>query len=151
MSLFFADFLLILQTIIFNSFTHFGDQRKLIHYNHIQSNNHRLYAMLFNDFLLFTRIKRPWITKIRQILHRTISNHRRQIPKPSIEQSTMDWFDAPEGNHIDLIVYKQVDLSWRKLRQTKFLFSRSCYMKFAICEWMKMIREVFNSIIVDIR
>jgi len=67
--------------------------------------------MLFNDFLLLTRIKRPLITKIFQIIHRTMFNHRRQISKSFLTQSNMDWFDSPEGDHIYLIIYKKVNFS----------------------------------------
>lgn len=106
--------------------------------------------MLFNDFLLLTRIKRPLITKIFQIINRTMFNHRRQIYKPSMAQSNMDWFDAPKGDHIYLIVYKKVNLYQRKMI-LKFHFSQSCCMKFEICESMEMIRQVFNSIIEVVR
>ncbi|CAF2738851.1 unnamed protein product [Rotaria sp. Silwood2] len=102
------------ETIIFNSLTHFGEQRKLLHYSHIRlskSTNNLLYAMLFNDFLLLTRIKRPLITKILQIINRTTYNHRRQqnqyIYKPSIKQTNIDWFDSSEADHLYLIVYKK--------------------------------------------
>lgn len=50
--------------------------------------------MLFNDFLLLTRIKRRFITKIFQIIHQKLS-----------KQSSIDWFDS---FHTYLIVYKQV-------------------------------------------
>ncbi len=70
--------------------------------------------MLFNDFLLLTRIKRPLITKIFQIINRTMLNHRREnnelFSKISITQSNIDWFDSPNADHLYLIVYKQVDL-----------------------------------------
>ncbi|CAF0851377.1 unnamed protein product [Rotaria sordida] len=103
------------ETIIFNSLTHFGEQRKLLHYSHIRlskSTNNLLYAMLFNDFLLLTRIKRPLITKILQIINRTTYNHRRQqqnqyIYKPSLKQTNIDWFDSSEADHLYLIIYKK--------------------------------------------
>ncbi|CAF4569669.1 unnamed protein product [Rotaria sp. Silwood1] len=102
------------ETIIFNSLTHFGEQRKLLHYSHIRlskSTNKLLYAMLFNDFLLLTRIKRPLITKILQIINRTTYNHRQQqnqyIYRPSIKQTNIDWFDSSEADHLYLIVYKK--------------------------------------------
>jgi hypothetical protein len=64
--------------------------------------------MLFNDFFLLTRVKRPLITKILQILHRTIFYPRGQVYKPSLAQSNMDWFDTPEGDHVYLTIYKKV-------------------------------------------
>jgi hypothetical protein len=57
--------------------------------------------MLFNDFFLLTRIKRPLITKIIQIIN------QRKIFKT---QSTIDWFDSPQGDHIHLIIYKKVNI-----------------------------------------
>lgn len=63
--------------------------------------------MLFNDFLLLTRIKRPLITKIFQIINRLSFNHRQEQNKT---QSNIDWFDSPESNHLYLIVYKKVNL-----------------------------------------
>lgn len=69
--------------------------------------------MLFNDFLLITRIKRPLITKIFQIINRMMFNHRREqnefFSKKSIIQSNNDWFDSPDADHLYLIVYKKVD------------------------------------------
>jgi len=66
--------------------------------------------MLFNDFLLLTRIKRPLITKIFQIINQTMFNHRREISKLSIKQSNIDWFDSFEGDHVYLTIYKKVNL-----------------------------------------
>jgi len=57
--------------------------------------------MLFTDFFLSTRIKRPLITKIIQTIN------QRQIFKT---QSNIDWFDSPHGDHIHLIIYKKVNL-----------------------------------------
>ncbi|CAF3886519.1 unnamed protein product [Rotaria magnacalcarata] len=100
------------ETIIFNSLTHFGEQRKLLHYSHMRmtkSTNHLLYAMLFNDFLLLTRIKRPLITKVLQIINQTRYNYRqhRYIYKPSMTQTNKDWFDSIEANHLYLVVHKK--------------------------------------------
>ncbi|CAF3419460.1 unnamed protein product [Rotaria socialis] len=100
------------ETIIFNSLTNFGEQRKLLHYSHIRmtkSTNHLLYAMLFNDFLLLTRIKRPLITKVLQIINQTRYNYRQHqyIYKPSMAQTNKDWFDSPEANHLYLVVHKK--------------------------------------------
>lgn len=68
--------------------------------------------MLFNDFLLLTRIKRPLITKFLQIIHRTSYNHRQNyneyIYKPSMSKSNRDLFDSVEADHLYLIVYKKV-------------------------------------------
>ncbi|CAF1424178.1 unnamed protein product [Adineta steineri] len=104
----------IYETIIFNSLTHFGDQRKLIHYNHIRltkSTNNLFYAMLFNDFLLLTRTKRPLITKMFRIINHTMFHQCRQqnesFPKLSTRQSDIDWFDSPDANYLYLIVYKK--------------------------------------------
>lgn len=69
--------------------------------------------MLFNDFLLLTRIKRPLITKIFQIINQKLFNHRREI----LNQSNIDWFDS---SHIYLIVYKKVKYFSKSL--IKFLF-----------------------------
>ena len=57
--------------------------------------------MLFNDFFLLTRVKRPLVTKIFQIIHRH--------SKFALTQSNFDWFDAPESNHLYLIIHKKVD------------------------------------------
>jgi hypothetical protein len=57
--------------------------------------------MLFNDFLLLTRIKRPLITKMIQIIN------QRQLFK---RQSNIDWFDSPQGDYIHLIIYKKVNI-----------------------------------------
>ncbi|CAF0871262.1 unnamed protein product [Adineta ricciae] len=101
------------ETIIFNSLTHFDDQRKLIHYSlvHLSKSAHELlYAMLFNDFLLLARLKRPLFTKVLQMVNRTMFNHRQEqrdvFSKSSVEQSTIDWFDSPNADHLYLLVYK---------------------------------------------
>ena len=60
--------------------------------------------MLFDDFFLLTRLKRPVITKMFQIFHRTTFRSSRSLSK----QSPIDWFDAPESAHLGLIVYKKV-------------------------------------------
>lgn len=74
--------------------------------------------MLFNDFLLLTRLKRPLFTKVLQIINRSRFTHRREqqdlLPKTSLKQSNIDWFDSPNGDHFYLIVYKKVNI--RKLK-----------------------------------
>ncbi|UJR27307.1 hypothetical protein I4U23_008601 [Adineta vaga] len=124
------------ETIIFNSLTHFGDQRKLIHYNPLRlskSTSHLLYAMLFNDFILLTRLKRPLFTKVLQIINRTMFNHRREqqqlFPRTSSKQSNIDWFDSPDADHLYLIVYKQ-PLMLHEMRNVRFLEDDSTGFQF---------------------
>ena len=83
------------QTIIFNSLTYFGEQRKLIHYNNLKFSKKSIYAMLFNDFLLLTTVKRPLIRTFWQIIYR-------QTKSPD------DWFDSPSSDHLYLMIYKKV-------------------------------------------
>ena len=70
--------------------------------------------MLFNDFLLLARLKRPLITKVLQMVNRTMFNHRQEQRdvslKCSVQQSPIDWFDSPNANHLYLSVYKSVSL-----------------------------------------
>lgn len=82
------------ETIIFNSLTHFGEQRKLIHYNQLKFSKRSFYTMLFNDFLLLTTIKRPLIRKFWQIVHRQT-------------KTVNDWFETPSSDYLHLIIYKK--------------------------------------------
>lgn len=90
-----------------NSFTHFGDQRQLIHYGPIRCSpkGFLLDAMLFNDFLLLTRRKNRFLTKIRRIFHRKKSN--------------VDLFD---DDQIDLIIFKKVNVDFHRSNSTLLTF-----------------------------
>jgi hypothetical protein len=76
--------------------------------------------MLFNDFLLLTRIKRPLITKFFQIINRISFNHRREQNKISTTPSNIDWFDLPEANHLYLTVHKKVNFDKIKKNNKNF-------------------------------
>ena len=68
--------------------------------------------MLFNDFLLLTRAKRPLIAKIFQLLRRTASAYHREgehrLDRTSIRSSNLDWFDSPDTDHLYLTMLKKV-------------------------------------------
>jgi len=119
---------------IFNSLTHFGDQRQLIHYGQIRlSNGNLLNAMLFNDYLLLTRRKNRFLRKIRRFFHRS-----------SIV--IVDWFD---DDQLDLIVFKKV----KRISFLFFSFVQRCFQPIFLHEIrnVRMIDEETNGFQFDYR
>ena len=79
--------------------------------------------MLFNDFLLLTRIKRPLITKILQLMNRTTRQQQNQyIVKKFMPKTNLDWFDSSEADHLYLIVFKKVSLIVNEKKKSFCLF-----------------------------